>query len=304
MHTAQVTQWGTPPQYLETVNLPANIGPGQARIKVHGVGLHALVRARASGTHYSSKSLPHVPGTDGVGTLEDGKLVYFSTFATGGSYSDFVDVPTEAITPLPDGVDPIQVAAFMNPGLSSWMAMKTRCQPLPPSFSVLILGATSASGSIAVSLARALGASTVIGCARNTTAMESLGLDKMIELKTDPSLTDFSPANGVDIVLDYVYGPATEQFFKTVKVTKPLQYVHIGALSGPEISLPGSVLRSKDLTIRGSGPGAFSHEAMHDEVPHLLRAFVGAKPLAVRVAALKDVATTWNEKGDRTVFVP
>lgn len=302
MHTAQVPQWGAPPKYVEAKQ-PQSIPPGYVRIKVHAAGLHALVRARAAGTHYSSKTLPHTPGTDGVGRTDDGRMVYFSTFATGGSFCDTVDVPEEATTLLPDGIDPLQAAAFINPGLSSWMAMKDRAKALPPDFTVLILGVTSASGTIAVSLARALGAGKVIGCARNLTVMRELDLDELVELKNEPSQTDFSNLTGIDLVLDYVYGKPTEHFFKTVNIAKPLQYVHIGALAGPEINLPGSVLRSKDLTIRGSGPGSFSHEALHAQVPLLLDAFVGMKPHAVQVASLVDVEKVWSEKGDRLVFV-
>jgi len=303
MHTAQVSEWGQPPKYVNVAD-PPPCGSGSIQIKMQAAGLHALVRARAAGIHYSSKSLPHVPGTDGVGTTDDGRLVYFTTFATGGSFSEIVNVPEEAVTLLPEGVDPLQAAAFVNPGLSSWMAMKARTQNLPPNFSVLIMGATSASGIIAASLARSLGAAKVIGCARNVEAMSALGLDGIIQLQTTAQDTDFSPAADVDVILDYLYGPPTEQLFKSLKVIKPLQYVHIGSLAGPEINLPGSILRSNDLTIRGSGPGAFNHKELNAEVPHLLEAFKGIKPSALKIVHLSDVEKVWSEKGDRTIFVP
>ncbi|CAD0053960.1 unnamed protein product [Aureobasidium pullulans] len=239
MHTAQVSEWGQPPKYVNVPDLePLPAGSGLVRIKVQAAGLHSVVRARAAGTHFSSKSLPHVPGTDGVGITVDA-----------------------AVTLLPSGVDPQQAAALVNPGLSSWMAMKARTQNLPDNFSVLIMGATSASGAIAIPLARSLGAAKVIGCARNVEAMSTL-----------------------------------EHLFKSLKVSKPLQYVHIGSLAGPEISLPGSILRSTDLTIRGSGPGAFSYERLNAEVPRLLEAFKGIKSSALKIVSLK--------KGDRTIFVP
>jgi hypothetical protein len=48
---------------------------------------------------------------------------------------------------------------------------------LPFNFTVLILGATSASGAIAVLLARELGAGKVIRCGRNIEKIATLGLD-------------------------------------------------------------------------------------------------------------------------------
>ena len=213
-------------------------------------------------------------------------------------------MPEAAVTLLPSGVDPQQAAALVNPGLSSWMAMKARTQNLPNNFSVFIMGATSASGAIAISLARSLGAAKVIGCARNVEAMSTLGLDESIQLQSTISETEFSKAADVDLILDYLYGPPTEHLFKSLKVSKPLQYVHIGSLAGPEISLPGSILRSTDLTIRGSGPGAFSYEALNAEVPRLLEAFKGIKSSALKIVSLSEVEKTWSEKGDRTIFVP
>lgn len=305
MHTAQVSEWGQPPKYVNVPDLePLPAGSGLVRIKVQAAGLHSVVRARAAGTHFSSKSLPHVPGTDGVGITVDGRSVYFTTFATGGSFSEVVDVPEAAVTLLPSGVDPQQAAALVNPGLSSWMAMKARTQNLPNNFSVFIMGATSASGAIAISLARSLGAAKVIGCARNVEAMSTLGLDETIQLQSTISETEFSKAADVDLILDYLYGPPTEHLFKSLKVSKPLQYVHIGSLAGPEISLPGSILRSTDLTIRGSGPGAFSYGRLNAEVPRLLEAFKGIKSSALKIVSLSEVEKTWSEKGDRTIFVP
>ncbi|KAF2436711.1 hypothetical protein EJ08DRAFT_654898 [Tothia fuscella] len=234
MYGVLVTNWSKAPIYVELDN-PSIPDPGTVQIKVTATGLHSVVRSRASGKHFSSGDLPHVPGVDGVGKTSDGQSVYFSTFNTGGSYCDVVNVPRQAISPLPAGVDEIQVAAYTNPGLSSWMALKTRTNNLPPNFTVLIMGTTSASGTFAVSVARALGAGRVIGCARNTKKMSSLGLDEMIELREPVADTDFSMARDVDVVLDYLYGAPTEQLFKSpLASSRRVQYVHIGGLAGLE----------------------------------------------------------------------
>lgn len=184
MFTASVLEWGHAPEHIqtETPRVP-RADSGNVQLKVLAAGLHRLVQSRAAGTHYSSGNLPHIPGTDGVGTTQDGPVVYFSMFKTGGSFSAVVNVPKQAVTPLPEGVDPYQVAAFVNPALSSWMAWSKRTNTLPPGFSVLIMGARSASGAIAISIARALGASKVIGSARDVTSLSTLALDETITLQ-------------------------------------------------------------------------------------------------------------------------
>lgn len=307
MHTASVTRWGQAPVYTEIESPPVPpSGGSETQVKVVAAGLHRVVRSRATGQHYSSQSLPHVPGTDGVGFDLEGRAVYFSTFATGGSFCDIVNVPKSACTPLPDGVDPIQAAALINPALSSWMAMTQRTNNLPDKFSVLILGVTSASGKIAISLARALGAERIIGCARNPETMSKLNLDDTIVLQPKIEETDFSLAGNVDVILDYIYGPTTEHLLRSVKFGRQaVQYVHIGSVSGSvDIALPGSVLRSKNLTIRGSGPGSWSHESAAKEMPRLLDAFRGLEKRNVRQVALSEVEKAWDMTDERVVFLP
>lgn len=52
---------------------------GEAVIRVRATGLHPIVKAIASGSHYSAAGeVPVVPGLDGVGTRADGRRVYFA----------------------------------------------------------------------------------------------------------------------------------------------------------------------------------------------------------------------------------
>ena len=276
--------------------------PEHTQITVIAAGLHGLVRSRAAGKHYSSKTLPHTPGTDGVGRTPEGQTVYFSTFATGGSFSEIINVPKAAVTPLPEGIDPYQAAGLVNPALSSWMSLKTRVDHLPKGFTVLIMGATSASGEIAISVARSLGARKVIGCARNAQTLSSLCLDETIVLRPIVEETDLSNAADVDVILDYMYGPPTEHLLRSVSFTRPVQYVHIGSVAGLDITLPGSVLRSKNLTLRGAGPGSWSFADMRVELPKLLEAFRTMDLRAVKKVPLRDIEEAWGWTGQRLVF--
>jgi len=292
MHAAQVTVWGQPPRYVETKCPPPP--EGFVQVKVLAAGIHHVVRSRASGHHYSSGTLPLIPGTDGVGTTPDGQTVFFSVFTTGGSFAEYVNVSKRALFPLPDGLDPILAAALVNPALSSWMALTSRCN-VKPGFSVCILGATSFSGRIAIQIARSLGASKIVGVARNAETLASLDLDQRAILDSD-----YVP--DTDVILDYVYGPPTERILAAIKPDHPVQYVHIGSLAGLEINLPGSVLRSKDLTIRGSGTGAFSLQDARKELPQLLNALKNLK-LDVILYKLQDIEYAWNDQ-NRVVVVP
>ena len=209
------------------------------------------------------------------------------------------------ITRLPDGMDPIRAAGWINPGSSSWMALRARCQNLPVDFSVLIMGATSASGRMAVPLARSLGAKRIVGCARNEDALRALGgLDDVVTLLDPVEKTDFKRLGHVDVVLDYIYGPPTEHLLKSLESKDQLrQYVHIGSLAALEVSIPGQVLRSKNLVIRGSGPGSYGFGELEREMGPMLEAISKIQEeLKVRVEKLSDVEKVWGEKGERIVF--
>ena len=58
------------------------------------------------------------------------------------------------------------IAAAMNPGMSSWIALRSRIA-MPPGQSVLVLGATGNAGRMAVEIARHLGAAHVVGAGRD-----------------------------------------------------------------------------------------------------------------------------------------
>lgn len=307
INAALVKAFGKPPTYT-TISLPPP-SPSQIQLQVLAIGLHNVVRSRAAGTHYSSPPLPQIPGIDGIGASEDGTRYYFSAFRSGGSFASRINVERNAAIPMPKELGSIQAAALVNPATSSWMAMKARTTNLPQSFTVLIIGATSASGRLAIPLARALGAKYIIGAGRSASTLSKLSLDSILPIAEDAASTDFSSLKGVDIdlVLDYVNGPLPTALLSTHKQHKPMQYVHIGTLSGQEMTLPGSVLRSNNLTIRGSGPGAWSLAEAAKEMPDLLEALGNVEKQKVKEVSLKDVESAWEQKGNskgRLVFVP
>ena len=310
MHVAIITTWGSAPKYIEAA-LPAPPDPSSNMIQVRlrATAVHQLVRARAAGKHYSASTLPHEPGVDGTGTLSDGTPVYVSTLSSGqGSFKELINVPKHAVTPLPKGLDLVTAAASINPALSSWMAMRTRVDltKLPTGFTVVIMGATSTSGSIAVGLVRTLGAGKVIGVGRDRAKLAQLPLDEVVVLaEADAEQTGFEDVGDVDIVLDYLYGPPVLQLLSAIKTNRPLQYVQLGSMAGSEANIPAAIMRSKDITLRGAGPGSWTMDQMASEMEPLLHALVGAEGAKFAVRNLSEVEEVWVAKGisDRLVFL-
>lgn len=309
MLAIQVTDWAEGPKPTHTPP-PSAPGPDAVQIRVLATGLHQLVRSRATGQHYSSGPLPHTPGVDGTGIeVASGRRVYFTTLGGrsggGGSFAEIINVPKTNITELPEGVDAVQAAALMNPVMSSWMALRKRVDFLKDGqrdgWSCLIVGATSMSGRLAIKVARSMGATRIVGAARNIDALEQLDLDSHIVLSDN---TDFAAAADVDVVLDYLYGPYVRQYLGTTKSAVPVTWVSIGSVAGAEAVLPSAALRSRDLTVRGAGPGAWRLRELKEEIPGMLGMLKGVTMDEVRTVKLADVEAGWKIGGkERVVFV-
>jgi NADPH:quinone reductase-like Zn-dependent oxidoreductase len=314
MKAAVVNVLGEAPMYQTFVDPVAQ--EGEALIKVRAAGLHPIVKARASGVHYSSDHVvPMVPGVDGVGTLEDGSRVFFGfARAPFGSMAERTVTRREMTIPLPDGIDDAQAAAIANPGMSAWVSIKERAG-LVAGESVLILGATGVAGQLAIQTARLLGAKRVIGVGGNVEAIAAADVDAVIALgEPEDSVRDAfaaEAAKGIDVVIDYLWGRPTELLLEAfgrgfrATATHRTRLVEVGESAGKTISLPGAVLRSIDLTMMGSGFGAARMETILAAIPQLFaRAAAGTLKISVDAVPLAEVESAWNraEKGRRIVF--
>ena len=318
MNAAVVTRFGEPPHY-QPFDLPAPAA-GEVLAEILAAGLHPRVRSGAAGSHYtSSGTLPMIPGIDGVGRLPDGKLVYFaSDNDVLGTMADKALIDPRRSVELPAGADIARVAAAMNPAMSSWVALRRRVA-LQPGQSVLILGATGNAGTMAVQVAKLLGAKRVIGAGRDAGRLQAVtaaGADAVVQLTPDTEATAVALADAaaeVDIVLDYLWSEAAQQAMTALVKARPdrsklLEWVQIGAIAGPTIELPSVALRSANLRIQGNGQGAVSTKVYVGELPSLV-AEIDAGRIAVNAMseALADIESVWLQPevpGQRVVLRP
>jgi NADPH:quinone reductase-like Zn-dependent oxidoreductase len=319
MYAAVVTSFDEPPHYLE-FDTPTKTGEKQALVDVLAVGLHPRVRSDASGRHYTSTGqLPMIPGVDGVARLEDGRRVYFvADDELLGPMAEKTVIDMRRMVALPDAADVEMIAAAMNPAMSSWVALRRRV-PLEAGQQVLVLGATGNAGTMAVRVAKLLGAGRVVGAGRDLgrlQALTNLGADEIVQLTEDPNATTTALAAAaaeVDVVLDYLWAEAAELAMTALlraraDHSRALNWIQIGAVAGPNLRLPSVVLRSANLRILGNGQGAVSPEAYLAELPSLVEAINSGKlDIATRAVALRDVELAWTAPdvpGERTVIVP
>ena len=314
MQAAVVNVLGHAPQYRSFPDPVA--GEGEAIIQVRAAGLHPIVKSLASGSHYAGGGeVPMVPGVDGVGTLKDGSRVYF-TFPRKpwGTISELAVAPRTRCVPVPDGLDDVQAAAIANPGMSVWCSMKERGK-VAAGETVLVMGATGVAGQLALQVARQLGAKRVIASGRNVKAIAAGDADAVVELgAAEDAVRDAfaaEAANGIDVVVDYLWGRPTELLLEALTRSHSLSSTHstrlveVGDSAGKTISLPGATLRSIDLTMIGSGFGAVPMERILDSIRNVFKvAATGSLKVDAVSVPLAEVETAWNRSvpGRRIVF--
>lgn len=312
MYAAIVTDFAQPPAYAEFAEPEA--ADGEVVAEVRAAAVSNLARMVAAGAHYSSAARPPVvAGVDGVVALPDGALAYVPQVRSPwGTLAERAAVPLSAVRPVPEGLAAAQAAAVVNAAFASWLPL-TRIFAPGATPTVVVLGATGASGSVAVPIAKHLGARRVVAIGREGSGLRRAaerGADEVIPI--DDGLEDALArigAGGVDVVLDFLWGGVAATALAALARSAPhpqhrIDWVNLGALDGAGVPLDASLLRMSDLHVWGSGAGAYPAERRRDAVDAALDlAARGVIAVDVEERRLADVGTTWNDRG-RLVYTP
>ncbi|HYB88166.1 MAG TPA: zinc-binding alcohol dehydrogenase family protein [Streptosporangiaceae bacterium] len=296
---------------------------GREIVELVAAGIHPVVRSLAEGRHYGSTGRwPLIPGVDAVARTADGALVYTGYVeAPYGTLAERMAVPAGMRLPLPDGADPVAVAGGLNPGLASWMPLRSRAAEAGALGTVVVLGATGMAGLLAVQNAFLLGAARVVGAGRNPAGLDRAAAAgaTTVALTGDPEADAAQLAGALGggspgLVLDFVWAGPAEAMFRALgghglgEDRADIAYVQIGALAGPEASVPSSLLRSRRIKISGSGAGSASVAAIIDQLPVYMRLIAdGRVHVPTRTFPLPRVADAWTAArggGPRVVVTP
>lgn len=290
-------------------------GPSETMMTVLAAGIHPVVHGLASGTHYgSSTEYPLVPGIDGVARDEDG-VVRFTTAIRPPWGTIAERVAARPGLALPDGADPVLIAATLNPGMSSWMPLTARLTEVPRLGTVVVVGATGVAGRVAVQSAFALGATRVIGIGRDPDRLgvvESLGAVPVSLKGGAGAIADSLVGTTPSLMLDYAWGSAAEVVWDALgrqgmtDDDADILHVQLGTAAGTAAALPGELLRSRRLIVRGSGAGATPVSEVLAQLPVFMeRIATGEIAATVRAFPLSCVVDAWSYTGlDRPVVIP
>ena len=211
MRAIQIQEFGGP-EVLELVELP-NPEPGDDEVVVEVVraGMNFADTHQRQNDYLAKAELPLIPGGEVSGRTPDGRRV--AAMLMNGGYAEKVAVPRAALVPIPEEVDDDQAAGILLQGLTAWSLLRV-CGRLEQGESVVVQAAGGGTGTLAVQLARKIGAGRVIALAstpEKRELAERLGAHATVDSRSDELADDILAANEgkqVDVVLEMSGGGA------------------------------------------------------------------------------------------------
>ncbi|MEI9999443.1 MAG: zinc-binding dehydrogenase [Verrucomicrobiota bacterium] len=269
MKAIQFSRFGGP-EVLEYVDVPAPIpAAGEVLIEVAAAGVnYPDIRERLgvynrAETKVGGVVLPRITGLQAAGVVREvgsqgdrsllGKKV-LAMLTKGGGYAQFVTAPSVMSVPLSDGADDVTMAALPCQGLTAWLTLQASTE-LRPGESVLVQGGAGGVGSLAIQIAKILGAGKVIataGTEEKRAFTRSLGADFAVdyELADWPkAVLEQTGGRGVDVILESIGGEVFEQNFQCLAPFG--RCIIFGSTRGPGKPFEPRRLMTKAQTLTG-----------------------------------------------------
>ena len=249
----------TPSGELAACERPAPTpAAGEVLIKVAASGMNRADLLQLKGHHPPPAGASDLPGLEVSGQIVavgDGvskAMIGEKTCALleGGGYAEYATAKVTQCLPLTDEVDLVSAAglpeALFTVTKNVFMIGQLRADD-----HLLIHGGASGIGSLAIQMAKAVGAFVTVtaGTDEKCNLCRELGADLALNYK-DADFVDALQGNGVDIVFDMAGG-------KTLTRTLPLmnkygRYINIAYMDNVKAEIDISVIMKKQLTLTGS----------------------------------------------------
>jgi NADPH:quinone reductase-like Zn-dependent oxidoreductase len=336
MKAIQYSKLGGPEvlQYIDVTNPVPQ--PHEILIRVLATSINHIDIHFRRGLPSVTSPLPHIPGSDAVGVIEQvgsdvqgfkkgdtivmdpttscgecefcqkGMVSYCPKTQilgreTNGAYAELMALPAENAILLPQGFSVETAAAAPLVYLTAWSMVVTKGQ-VQSGQTVLVMGAGSGVGSAAIQIAQMHGAkvfTTAGSDEKIQKAKELLRVDQAWnynQVEIDREVRTATSKKGVDLIIDSVGGKQWVPLLKSTKNGGTI--VTCGATDGFD---PKEDLRHifyRQLRILGSTMG--NHEEMKTVMSHVFDGRL--KPIVDKVFPLKDAALAHQYVQDRKVF--
>ncbi|MBR7744710.1 NAD(P)H-quinone oxidoreductase [Phycicoccus sp. BSK3Z-2] len=189
---------------------------GEVLVRVVAAGVNRADSMQRQGFYPPPKGESEVPGLEVSGTvaeLGDGVEGWsvgdeVCALLAGGGYAEHVRVPVGQLLPVPAGVPLVDAAGLPEVACTVWSNVFLTAN-LQPGEVFLVHGGSSGIGTMAIQLAKAVGATvaTTAGSAAKLDACRDLGADVLVNYREEDFVERVRGAtdgHGADVVLDVV----------------------------------------------------------------------------------------------------
>lgn len=239
-------------------------GPGEVLVKVRAAGLNRADLYMLEGSYNPNSKTSNVFTAglelagevvalgDGVDSVAVGDRV---AAAGLGAFAEYAVRDARHVIVMPETLSWTDSAA-LPVGLATEHDALVTQGGFAPGMSVLVVGATTAIGLIAVQIAKALGASLVAATTTSEdkkSALTTAGADVVINTKTQnlsEAVLAATGGTGVDIVLDHVGGQLFSETFAATRLGGTI--INIGRLGGPQSTIDLNLLSFRRLRVLGT----------------------------------------------------
>jgi NADPH2:quinone reductase len=205
---------------MDVVDVPdPEAGDGQVVVDVARAGINFGDTHMTRNDYLAEQTLPFTPGGEVSGTTSDGRRV--AAMLPSGGYAERVAVDEGWLVPVPDGVSDDQAAGVLVQGLTARSLLRLSAR-LEPGETVVVQAAAGGTGSLAVQLAKRMGAGRVIALASSPEKRDlamRLGADAAVDSRAEDLRDAIVAANDgqlVDVVLEMAGGHAFEQCLRAL----------------------------------------------------------------------------------------
>ena len=246
---------------LQEVERP-ELQDGEVLVKVTAAGVNRADLLQLRGHYPPPAGASEILGLECTGVIADAGTTdrqvgeEVGALLSGGAYAEYVAVPAGQLTPIPEGYSHAEAASVIEVACTVWSNL-VMAAGLTKGQTVLIHGGSGGIGTMAIQIAKALGARVAVtaGSAEKLETCRKYGADILINYREQDFVDELK--GSCDVILDIMGAKYLKANMKSLAKDGHLviigmqggtkEEINLGALLANRLTIQGTTLRSRSV---------------------------------------------------------